>query len=209
MSDAQIYLYIVTSLVIILTPGQDLVLVLSRGITLGSKGGVVTAAGVSAGLVGHTILTSVGLGALLMASDLIFSIIRYIGAAYLIYLGFKLLTSKDQKLELHNSGRIVSSKDLFTSGALSNISNPKVTIFYFAYLPQFISTDVSNPTTYLFTLGITFALLTLIVKVPIGYLAGKFSKFLRQRPTVLKWLDRTSGTILVALGIKLALEQKT
>ncbi len=208
MSDAQIYLYIVTSLVIILTPGQDLVLVLSRGVTQGSKAGVVTAAGVSVGLIGHTILTSVGLGALLMASDLVFTTIKYIGAAYLIYLGFKLLALKEQKLELHNSGK-KPLKSLFTSGALSNILNPKITIFYFAYLPQFISTDVSNPAIYLFALGITFALLTFVMKAPIGYLAGRLSIWIKTRPTILKWLDRTSGTILVALGIKLAFEQKT
>lgn len=207
MTDTQIILFIITSLIVIITPGQDLVLVLSRGVTQGSKAGIVTATGVSVGLLGHTILTALGLGAFLMASDVFFTILKYIGALYLIYLGVQLITSKSHKLELKQSAG-KSLKYFFTSGAFSNISNPKITIFYFAYLPQFISSDVGNPSYYLLILGASFALLTLLVKVPIGYLAGKFSVWITSRPIVLKWLDRTSGTILVGLGVKLAFEER-
>ncbi len=207
MTESQILIFIVTSLIVIMTPGQDLVLVLSRGVSQGTKAGVVTAAGVSVGLVGHTILATIGVGALLMASDLLFSIIKYIGAAYLIYLGCKLITSKGQQLDIKGAGG-GSLRRFFMTGALSNMSNPKITIFYFAYLPQFISTEASQPALYLFVLGTSFALLTFAVKAPIGFLSGKFSAWLKARSTVLKWIDRTSGTILVALGMKLAFEQK-
>jgi threonine/homoserine/homoserine lactone efflux protein len=207
MIGPDILLFIATSLVIIMTPGQDLVLVLSRGVSQGSKAGIVTAAGVSTGLFGHTILTTVGIGALLMASDLIFSIVKYCGAAYLIYLGVKLLSTNGLPLDVQKSGS-ASLKRYFVSGALSNVSNPKITIFYFAYLPQFISTEVNEPAMQLFLLGITFALLTFLVKALIGFLAGKFSVWLKTRPNMLKWLDRTSGSILICLGLKLAFEQR-
>ncbi len=207
MTDAQIILFIITSLIVIITPGQDMVLVLSRGVTQGSKAGVVTATGVSVGLLGHTVLTAFGLGAFLMVSDVFFTILKFIGALYLIYLGIQLITSKSHQLKLKQS-KGNSLKYFFTSGALSNISNPKVTIFYFAYLPQFISSDVDSSTHYLLILGSLFALLTFLVKGPIGYLAGKFSVWITSRPNFLKWIDRTSGAILVSLGVKLAFEER-
>jgi len=207
VTDTHIILFIITSLVVIITPGQDMVLVLSRGITQGSKAGVITAAGVSLGLLGHTLLTSLGLGAFLMASDIIFTVLKYIGALYLVYLGVQLITSKCHKIEVKQLSN-QSMKQIFTTGALSNISNPKVTIFYFAYLPQFISSNVNEPALYLFILGVSFALLTFLVKGPVGYLAGKFSVWITSRPTILKLIDRTSGTILIGLGVKLALEER-
>ena len=210
MSQAQIYLFIVTSLVIIISPGQDMVLVMSRAISQGSRAGIITAAGVSIGLLGHTVLTAFGLGSLLQASDLLFNIMKYVGAAYLVYLGIRLIMSKGSELDLEvdeNAPPAKASKNFWT-GALSNLSNPKITIFYFAYLPQFISNDATSPGWLLLALGMGFAALTFVVKGPVGYFAGILSSWLRQRPAVLRWIDRTSGAVLIALGIKLALEQR-
>jgi threonine/homoserine/homoserine lactone efflux protein len=207
MNEAQLILFIITSLVLIITPGQDMVLVLSRGVAQGPKAGIATAAGVSVGLIGHTMLAAFGLGALLMTSEAVFRLIKYAGAAYLIYLGFQLVFSKTKALEFKNGNNTPLSR-LFLTGALSNISNPKITIFYFAYLPQFISSDILNPTYMLVMLGIGFSLLTFVVKGPVGYLAGRFSTWLRLRPKVLKWINRTSGTVLVGIGIKLAFERR-
>ncbi len=116
-------LFIATSLMIIVSPGQDLVLVMSRGISQGSKAGVFTAAGVSAGLLGHTFLAALGLGSLLLASETLFNIIKLIGAAYLIYLGYALFFTKGMPLTTHSNSR-ASLKSCFISGALSNITNP-------------------------------------------------------------------------------------
>ena len=210
MSQAQIYLFIVTSLVIIISPGQDMVLVMSRAISQGSRAGIITAAGVSIGLLGHTVLTAFGLGSLLQASDLLFNIMKYVGAAYLVYLGIRLIMSKGSELDLEvdeDAPPAKASKNFWT-GALSNLSNPKITIFYFAYLPQFISNDATSPGWLLLALGMGFAALTFVVKGPVGYFAGILSSWLRQRPAVLRWIDRTSGAVLIALGIKLALEQR-
>lgn len=208
MSESQIIFFIVTSLIVILIPGQDMVLVMSRGIIQGSRAGIVTAAGVSVGLLGHTALAAFGLGAILIASEMLFTILKYIGAAYLVYLGFRLISSEAGEFEIKNS-QPIPLKKLFVVGALSNISNPKITIFYFAFLPQFISSDNLNPTGYLLLLGSGFSLLTFLVKCPIGYFAGIASRWIRSRPIVIKLINRISGLVLIGLGIKLALERHT
>jgi threonine/homoserine/homoserine lactone efflux protein len=206
MSETQLLLFLVTSLLIIITPGQDLVLVLSRGISQGAKAGIATAAGVSLGLIGHTLLATFGLGTLLMASDIVFVTIKFIGASYLVYLGYKLITSKSHLPQIKNKNSISLWK-CFSSGAFSNISNPKITIFYFAYLPQFLSSSRHDHTDLLF-LGVSFACLTFLVKGPIGYLSGKLSKWILDNGSFLKWLNRTSGAVLICLGVKLAFEKK-
>lgn len=180
---------------------------MSRGMTQGARAGIATAAGVSTGLLGHTILTAVGLGALLMSSEIFFTVLKYVGAAYLSYLGLKLIISPVQEFKFDNTNSMPLSK-LFVIGSLSNISNPKITIFYFAFLPQFISVDVENPTLLLMILGFSFAALTFLVKAPIGYFAGVASLWIQSRPGVIKLINRISGTVLIGLGIKLAFEQR-
>ena len=207
MNESQIVFFVLTSLFVILIPGQDLVLVMSRGMTQGAKAGIATAAGVSTGLLGHTMLTAFGLGALLMSSEIFFALLKYVGAAYLSYLGLKLIFGPVQEFNLESVNSRPLGK-LFVIGALSNISNPKITIFYFAFLPQFISSDVENPTLLLLALGIGFAALTFLVKAPIGYFAGVASVWIRTRPIVIKLINRISGAVLIGLGIKLAFEQQ-
>ncbi len=208
MTEAQIVVFVLASLVLIITPGQDMILVMSRAMSQGPRAGIVTAVGVSIGLLGHTLLTALGLGSLLMASELLFTILKVVGAGYLIYLGMRLLLSRKSELGLQETEPI-QLRRLITEGALSNISNPKVTIFYLAFLPQFISSDVPNPTQLLIFLGIVFSGLTFLVKAPIGFFAGSLSSWLRARPIVLRWLDRTSGAVLIGLGVKLALERRS
>ena len=98
---------------------------------------------------------------------------------------------------------------LFFDGALSNVSNPKIAVFYFAFLPQFVRPEASHPTLSMFALGLAFAGLTFLVKGPVGLAAGALSGWLRARPSVLAWLYRTSGAVLIGLGVKLALERRT
>ncbi len=207
MTGSQFVLFILTSLVVILIPGQDLVLVMSRGMTQGAKAGIVTAAGVSIGLIGHTMLAVLGLGALLMSSEAVFTILKYIGAAYLAYLGIRLFFSQANTFDFENENPVPLGK-LFIVGALSNISNPKITVFYFAFLPQFISTDIPSPAIHLLILGSGFAILTFLVKAPIGFFAGVASTWVQSRPIVVKLINRISGAVLVSLGVKLVFEQR-
>lgn len=199
--------FILSSVVIILTPGQDMMLVMSRSIVQGQKAGVITALGVSLGLMGHTLLATFGLGALLIASDWLFNIIKYVGAGYLVYLGYLLLRSQNKTLGTKEL-QTVSQKKMFMQGVVSNIMNPKITIFYFAYLPQFVNQNYGPEMWQLFVLGTTFAVLTFLLKAPLGLLSGTLSWWIKARPAVLNYINKTSGVILILLGIKLALSQK-
>jgi threonine/homoserine/homoserine lactone efflux protein len=207
MLDVTWLLFVVASLVLIVTPGQDMILVMSRSIAQGSAAGVATAAGVSVGLVGHTILATLGLGAILRTSEWLFLALKLAGAAYLVYLGIQLLRSKNHELAV-SAGAPRSLWRLFLDGALSNVSNPKIAVFYFAFLPQFVLPGAAHPTLSVFVLGLVFAGLTLLVKGPVGLGAGLLSGWLRSRPKVLAWLYRTSGAVLIGLGLKLAFERR-
>jgi len=207
MVEASWAFFVVASLVLIATPGQDMILVMSRSVAHGAFAGVATAAGVSIGLMGHTILATVGLGAVLRTSESLFAAFKLAGAAYLLYLGFGLLLTKRNDLAL-GSPSSRSLGRLFFDGAFSNISNPKIAVFYFAFLPQFVLPDAQHPTLTIFVLGIVFAMLTFAVKAPVGLFAGALSGWLRSRPTVLAWIYRLSGAILVGLGVKLAFERR-
>lgn len=200
-------LFVLASLAVIITPGQDMILVMSRSLAQGKAAGVATAAGVSVGLLGHTILASAGLGAILRASEWMFLALKFAGAAYLLYLGIGLLMTKRADLDLGAAGRR-SMRRLFLEGAVSNLSNPKIVVFYLAFLPQFVPASAPQPALTVFVLGLAFAALTFLIKGPVGVFAGALSGWLRSRPAVLSWVYRSSGAILVGLGVKLALERR-
>jgi threonine/homoserine/homoserine lactone efflux protein len=200
-------LFVVASLVLIVTPGQDMILVMSRSIAQGAGAGVATAAGVSVGLVGHTVLATLGLGAVLRTSEWLFLALKLAGAAYLVYLGLQLLRTRGHELAVA-AGAPRSLRRLFIAGALSNVSNPKIAVFYFAFLPQFVLPGATHPTLSVFALGLLFAALTFAVKGPVGLAAGALSGWLRARPRALAWLYRSSGAVLVGLGLKLAFERR-
>lgn len=207
MLDVSWALFIVASLLLIVTPGQDMLLVMSRSVAQGAAAGVATAAGVSVGLVGHTILATLGLGAILRTSAWLFLALKLVGAAYLVYLGIQLLRSARRELAVASCAPRSLSR-LFLDGAFSNMTNPKIAVFYFAFLPQFVLPGAGQPTLSVFVLGLVFAGLTFLVKGPVGLSAGLLSAWLRARPGVLAWLYRTSGIVLVGLGARLALERR-
>ncbi|MFK5880972.1 MAG: LysE family translocator [Sulfurospirillum sp.] len=200
--------FLLTSTVIILVPGQDMILVMSRSISQGPKAGIMTAFGVSVGLLGHTLLATFGLGALLLASEFLFDIVKFIGAGYLVYIGYQLLKTKDDSIDTEDLPK-ASYKKMFMQGVISNITNPKVAIFYFSYLPQFVVSNDESQTMQLFILGFTFAVLTFSIKAPIGFISGLLSFWIKTRPVVLKYIHRTSGIILIGLGFKLALQNRS
>jgi threonine/homoserine/homoserine lactone efflux protein len=205
--EASWLLFVVTSLAIIATPGQDMILVMSRSIAQGSAAGVATAAGVSCGLVGHTLLATAGLGAILRTSEWLFVALKFAGGAYLVFLGVQLLRAPSRALSVP-AGAPRRTWRLFVDGALSNLSNPKIAVFYFAFLPQFVLPGAAQPTLTVFVLGLVFAALTFLVKGPVGLGAGMLSGWLRERPGVLGWLNRVSGTVLIGLGVRLAFERR-
>lgn len=201
-------LFLAASIALIATPGQDLILVMSRSVTQGQAAGLVTALGISTGLVVHTILVTLGLGVVLQTSEWLYFAIKTVGAAYLVYLGIRAILSANDSLSLsRDEGR--SLWRLFFDGAFSNVANPKVAVFFLAFLPQFVSADSASPTAALFVLGLSLAALTFLIKGPLALFAGRLSFWFRRRPAVLSWLYRTSGAVLIGLGVKLALERRT
>ena len=199
-------LFIVASLVLIVTPGQDMILVMSRSIAQGAAAGVATAAGVSVGLVGHTVLATLGLGAILRTSEWLFVALKLVGAAYLVYLGIQLLRTADAELAVAADAPR-SLWRLFFDGALSNISNPKIAVFYFAFLPQFVLPGAAHPTLSVLVLGLLFAGLTFVVKGPVGLGAGCCPAGFAPAPGAGLALP-VSGAVLVGLGLKLAFERR-
>jgi threonine/homoserine/homoserine lactone efflux protein len=200
-------LFIISSLIIIITPGQDMMLVISQSISHGKKAGIITALGVTCGLLVHTLLATIGLGSLLMASSWLFDFIKILGATYLIYIGYQLVFSKNAKLAIKALPKI-SYKKMFLQGAITNIMNPKIVIFYFSYLPLFVTFNAGNESLQLFILGITYAVLAFFVKAPIGFISGTLSFWIQLRPMVFQYINKTSGLILIGLGIKLATQQR-
>ena len=200
-------LFVTASLVVIVAPGQDMVLVMSRGLGQGARAGMVTAAGVCTGLLGHSVIATLGLGALLAASEMAYSALKYAGAAYLVYLGIRLLLSGGGDLGARRVAK-ASLPRLCTEGALSNLSNPKIVLFYFAFLPQFVPASADHPSALLFLLGVLFSALTFAVKGPVGLFAGALSDWFRAHPKALAWLYRGSGMVLIAFALRLAFDER-
>jgi threonine/homoserine/homoserine lactone efflux protein len=207
MIEAQWLVFMLASVAVIATPGQDMILVMSRAIAGGKRAGLATAAGVSVGLVGHTILATLGLGALLRTSEWLFTAIKFVGAAYLLYLGVQLLLTRSAGLDTTASAQ-VPGRRLFVIGALSNISNPKIAVFYFAFLPQFVAPGASHPTLTILTLGLLFALTTFLIKGPVALTAGQLSSWFQRRPKALLGLYRFSGLVMVGLAVRLAFSRQ-
>jgi threonine/homoserine/homoserine lactone efflux protein len=207
MIEAHWLLFLLASAVVIATPGQDMLLVMSRSITHGTRAGLATAAGVSLGLLGHTVLATAGLGALLRTSELLFTIIKLVGAAYLLYLGAQLLRTRSASIAAAASAPHPLSRQ-FVTGAASNIANPKIAVFYFAFLPQFVAQDATQPTLTILVLGVLFAALTFLIKGPVAVFAGSLSAWFRSRPSALVWLYRSSGLVMVGLAVRLALSRR-
>lgn len=207
MIDAHWLLFLVASLAVIATPGQDMILVMSKSLAQGTRAGLATAAGVSVGLVGHTLLATLGLGALLRTSEWLFTGIKFAGAAYLVYLGVQLLRTRKAHLA-DDVTPVESHLRLFATGAASNISNPKIAVFYFAFLPQFVTPNAQAPTVTIFALGLVFAVLTFVIKGPVAMFAGRLSSWFRTSPAALLGLYRLSGLVMIGLAVRLALTRR-
>ena len=197
-------LYIVASLALILTPGQDMMYVMSRALAQGRLAGLYSAVGVIIGILVHTVLAALGVGAILAASEGLFLALKLAGAAYLVYLGARLLLTREAALATGTSGPRYSAASLVWQGVLSNVSNPKIVVFFFAFLPQFVDAKSANPTMELIFLGVLYAAMGLVVKAGVGLAAGSLSERVLRKPSAMLWINRVSGTILIGLGLRLA-----
>lgn len=196
-------LFVTLSWVLIITPGPDLLYVLTRGISIGRKAGLISAVGVTLGILVHTTFAALGLSIILKTSALAFMIVKSIGAGYLIYIGIKTILEK-KKFDLKKAKEIKNNK-IFIQGLVSNILNPKVALFFMAFLPQFVNVKGQESVAIQFVvLGLVFAFFTLIFLTILGYFSGMIGQYLMKNSAIAKRLQSISGFILILLGIRIA-----
>ena len=206
MEPAKFLLFIGVSWALIIAPGPDMLYVISRGITHGHRAGILSAIGVVCGILVHTTAAALGLTLILQTSALAFLLVKYIGAAYLIYLGIKAWRDKST-FTLQSSAPAVTSSVLFWQGVLSNVLNPKIAIFFLAFLPQFVEEGSSSVAWQMIFLGATFACFGLCFLLVVGYFSGTIGRWLTRRPQYTQSLQRLAGGILLGLGVRLALTE--
>ena len=199
--------YVAIVLGFVFLPGPATLLTIARATTSGTRVGVATGAGVAAGDLIHTFMAIVGLSAIIAASALLFSLIKYAGAAYLIYLGLRAIFERTPQDLVGRTAPITAGK-AFRQAVLTELLNPKTALFFLAFLPQFIHPENGMVWLQLTQLGLIFVLLGLLSTVVFAVGAAGLGHFLRRNPTVLKWQGKAVGGIYCALGIRLALQER-
>jgi len=207
LSPEQFFGLLSASLLITLSPGPDNLLVLSIGASKGRKLGMAFGLGCGIGCLSHTFLAALGISALIAASPLAFMALKLLGGAYLIYLGWQALRSTGGLSAQHDTGLQSSALQLFGKGLLANAVNPKVVMFFLAFLPQFVSSGRSDAPWQIVQLGVIFTLQACVLFGLLGYFAGHVGRWLNRNGSAGLWLDRTAGTIFVGLGLKLVISQ--
>ena len=204
---AKFALFIGVSWALILAPGPDMFYVITRGMAHGRKAGMLSAIGVVCGILVHTTAAAFGLTLILQTSAFAFLLIKFVGAAYLIYLGIKAWQEKGT-FRLQASAVRAKSSALFWQGVLSNVLNPKIAIFFLAFLPQFVDKGGNQVTLQLAILGITFACFGLCFLLLVGYSSGTIGRWLTYQPRYAQFFQRLAAGMLIGLGIRLAFTEK-
>jgi threonine/homoserine/homoserine lactone efflux protein len=202
------WVFALAALLLNITPGNDMLYVIARSTAQGTKAGIMSSLGVMAGCMVHIIAAMVGLSAIIAESAIAFTIIKYAGAAYLIYLGVRSLMSRKKSFEIDTAINKLSYTKLFWQGALTNVLNPKVALFFLAFLPQFINMKGAGVHWQILFLGTWFNVGGTLVNIIVSLLFGRIGSWLSQSPRFVVWLERITGTILIALGIKVALSAR-
>ena len=204
----QLIIFIGASFLLCLAPGPDNIYVLTQGITKSKKAAIITTLGLCSGLIIHTSAAALGISVIFKTSEVAFNIVKYAGAAYLLYIAYQAFKYRNEPLDLKVQNSSSELKKLFVKGFIMNILNPKVSIFFLAFLPQFVNTQAGSVPTQMVTLGIIFMIMTVIVFSCIGIAANLLSSRLQENPNIVKYMNIMTSTVLVALGVKLALSQR-
>jgi threonine/homoserine/homoserine lactone efflux protein len=202
------WLFALTGLLLNLTPGNDMLYVIARSSGGHTRAGIISALGIGAGCLVHILAAVAGLSALIARSALAFDIIRYAGAAYLVYLGLRCLLKKNKAIVAPKNVLPLPDKRIFWQGVLTNVLNPKVALFFLAFLPQFINLHRGHTGLQILFLGTWFDLVGTLVNVLVALLFGKLSGWLSRSSKFVQWQERITGMILIGIGIKVALESK-
>jgi threonine/homoserine/homoserine lactone efflux protein len=199
--------FLLTTLVIVATPGTGVIYTLAAGLSRGARASVVAAFGCTLGIVPHMVAAITGLAALLHSSALAFQTLKYLGVAYLLYLAWATLRERGA-LAVEEDTAPRSSLSVIVSAVLINILNPKLTIFFFAFLPQFVSTGSPGALLHMLELSAVFMLVTFVVFAGYGVFAAAVRSHVVSRPKVMAWMRRVFAGSFVALGARLAVTEK-
>ena len=199
--------FLITSLIVVASPGTGVLYTLAAGLSRGSRASAVAAFGCTLGIVPHMAAAVMGLAALLHTSALAFHTLKYLGVAYLLYMAWNALQEQGA-LRVEQEVGTRSARQVITSAILINILNPKLSIFFFAFLPQFVSAQEAHPLARMLELSAVFMLLTFVVFVGYGLFAAAIRNHVVSRPRVLTWMRRTFAAAFVALGAKLAVADR-
>ncbi len=208
MIEPGVYLtYALVVLGLFLIPGPAVLLVLGRSVAGGRRVGVATGLGIACGDLLHNIMATVGLSAVLMTSALAFDMVKYAGAAYLMYVGIRALIEKSGDLRLP-SARPLGVPAAFRQAVLAELLNPKTALFFLAFLPQFVQPGRSTVTMQLATLGVIFSAMSAGYATIIAIVAAPIGRWLGRHSDIGRWQGRVVGAIFVGLGIRLALQER-
>ncbi|WP_346296503.1 LysE family translocator [Rhodopseudomonas sp. P1] len=200
------WLFVASGLLLNVTPGPDTAYIVGRGLQFGWRGGAAAALGVGTGCLVHVAAAAAGLSALLMASTLAFSVLKWVGAAYLIWLGLRMLLSTPSDFTATaGAAPALSLGSVFRQGMLTNVLNPKVALFFLAFLPQFVAADAPNKALAFLVLGLIFVVNGTLYCLALAAFAARAADRLRRSGSVLQWINRGLGALFVALGIRVAL----
>jgi len=200
-------IFIVASIILCVVPGPDMIYLLSRSIAQGKRAGIVAAIGINSGAYVHLTAAISGLSVILATSSFAFSIVKWLGAVYLILIGLQAIFTKNQ-LDIDRDDRSKQRlRVIFWQGFLSDVLNPKVAIFFLAFLPQFIIEDGINPTLQLIVLGVTVNIIAISVNILLVYFSSLATEGLRTNSQISVGLKKLMGTLFVILGIRLAYEK--
>lgn len=200
-------LFFVTAIILGLTPGPDNIFVLTQSALHGRKAGVLVTLGLCTGLIGHTCAVAFGIAAVFQTSPIAFDVLKIIGAAYLIYLAYMSFTANASNLGAEAQPQL-TAKQLYLRGVMMNITNPKVVIFFLAFLPQFVEPEQGAVSLQIMTLGLLFIVSTILVFCSIAWCSGLLGDKLKQSSKAQNWLNKLAGTVFVGLALRLALAEK-
>jgi threonine/homoserine/homoserine lactone efflux protein len=184
------WVFALAALLLNLTPGNDMLYVAARSTSQGSKAGILSSLGIMVGCMVHIIAAMFGLSAIIAKSAVAFDIIKYVGAAYLIYLGVRSVVSRKRSLKINTSIKKLSHQRIFWQGVVTNVLNPKVALFFLAFLPQFININQGNAAFQILFLGTWFNVGGTLINIFVSLLFGKVGKWLSRSPAFIQWQER-------------------
>ena len=203
-----IYLFLTVSILINISPGPDMIYTAARSLSQGTRAGVFSALGIFTGCLVHIAAATFGLSKIIEESVLLFSVIKYAGAAYLIYLGIRSLVSKKKNGTDMMSLRPMSNRKIFLQGMTTNILNPKVAIFFLSFLPQFINPQSRYLEQNIAFLGLWFDMQGTLILLLVANVTGAFRRLLQEKTAFWQWQEKITGIVLLALGMKMLFTKK-